>query len=137
MIERIHHIDFVVRDLELAIDRWTRLLDRSPRDREELPGRGVVLARFQVGEIWIILVQPTRDDSPVQTYLNTFGEGFFHIAWAVEDLEVEAERLHETGLAGVSDQPRRGVEGWRLLDIDAGAMFGVMSQLVEERGACR
>ena len=36
--------------------------------------RGIDLARFRIGETWLILVQPTRADSPVAAYLEQHGE---------------------------------------------------------------
>ena len=131
MVERVHHIDFVVRDLDAATARYSSILGVEPRSREELPDRGIHLVRFEVGGIWIILVQPVRDDSPVRAFLDRYGEGFFHIAYKVDDLDQEAERLAGEGVK--LGQPRRGVEGWKLLDIDMGETFGAYSQLVEER----
>ncbi len=77
MVERVHHIDFVVRDLDAATARYSSILGVEPRSREELPDRGIHLVRFEVGGIWIILVQPVRDDSPVRAFLDRYGEGFY------------------------------------------------------------
>lgn len=132
MIERVHHIDFVVRDLDAAIDHWTRLLGRLPRARETLEGRGVELARFDVGGIWIILVQAVDPASPVQEFLERHGEGFFHLAFAVEDVEAEVSRLARDGFTGALPELRSGVMGWRLVDIPAERNLGAMVQLTEE-----
>ena len=128
---RIHHIDVVVRDLESATERFRRILGIEPRGRETLASRGIDLARFRVGETWLILVQPTRDDSPVATYLRQHGEGFFHMAIEFEDVEAKARALEQSGIRLVQPYPRAGVDGWKLVDIDLGETFGAMIQLVE------
>lgn len=132
MIERVHHIDFVVRDLEAAAVRFARLLGRQAGPRERLADRGVELVRFEVGNVWLILVQPVRQDSPVQAFLDKHGEGFFHIAFAVGRVAAEAERLLAEGIDLVDEHPRRGVEGWQLLDVAPDESLPVCTQLVQD-----
>jgi methylmalonyl-CoA epimerase len=108
------------------------VLGVNPGERESLPQRGVELVRFRIGESWLILVQPIRDDSPVMDFLNRHGEGFFHIALEFEDVEEAASVLRERGVQLASDAPRRGVEGWLLVDVDPAETSGTMIQLVEQ-----
>ena len=131
MIRSVHHIDFVVRDLERATERYRLILGCEPHQRESLPDRGVDLARFRVGDLWVILVQPTREDSPVMAFLREHGEGFFHIAYQVDDVERTSRSLASAGLGLVNETPRRGVEGWKLVDLEMADSCGVMTQLVE------
>ena len=132
MVERVHHIDFVVRDLDEAVAKYSQILGRKPRAREQLEYRGVELARFEVGDIWIILVQPIRDDSPVRAFLDQHGEGFFHIAYKVTDVVEEAQRIKDSGVRLVNVAPRPGVEGWKLIDLAMEDTAGVLTQLIEE-----
>lgn len=133
MVRRVHHIDFVVRDLEAAARRYREILGVEPRERERLDDRGVELVRFELGDVWIILVQPVKADSPVAAFLERHGEGFFHIAYKVDNVADEAERLGAADIA-LAGPPRKGVEGWRLLDLEPSATFGVYTQLIEEPG---
>lgn len=132
MVEKVHHIDFVVRDLDAAAARFTTILGIAPRSREKLLNRGIELVRFEVGDLWIILVQPVREDSPVGAFLDRHGEGFFHIAYLVADVEAEAERLRGENIRLADKLPRRGVEGWKLVDLEMAETFGVYTQLVED-----
>ena len=134
MVRRIHHLDVVVRDLDRAVDRYRRILGTGPLGRESLPHRGIDLARFRLGESWLILVQPTRADSPVAAFLEENGEGFFHIAFQVEDVESWSRSLEEQGIRPANREPRRGVEGWKLVDLEVDDTFGMMTQLVEDAG---
>jgi methylmalonyl-CoA/ethylmalonyl-CoA epimerase len=132
MIQRLHHIDFVVRDLDRAANRFAAIFGVEPLERERLEDRGVELVRFDIGGLWIALVQPTRDDSPVRAFLDHHGEGFFHIAFKVEDVEREAARIEGDGIRLVNRAPRLGVEGWKLVDLEMGDTFGVSTQLIQE-----
>ncbi len=132
MVQRIHHIDFVVRDLERATELYRRILGREPLERESLPSRGIDLVRFRVGETWIILVQPLGDEGPVADFLSRHGEGFFHIAYQVDgDVERVGRSLAEEGIGVVNPEPRLGVEGWKLVDLEIEDTLGAMIQLVE------
>ena len=135
MIERAHHVDFVVRDIDRATERFAAIFGRRPLERERLDDRGVEVVRFDVGGLWIALVQPTREDSPVQAFLDRYGEGFFHIAFKVEDVEAEATRIESEGIGLVNRIPRIGVEGWKLVDLQMDDTFGVYTQLIEEDDA--
>jgi methylmalonyl-CoA epimerase len=127
----IHHIDYVVRDLDRAIAQYQRLFHVHFGPREDLESRGVALARFQLGDIWVVLVQPVRSDSPVQHFLDEHGEGFYHIAYRVKDAANAASGLKASAVKLINEEPRRGVDGWKLVDLDMTETFGVMTQLVE------
>lgn len=132
MLERVHHIDFVVRDLAAAAERFATIFNRQPLPRERLEHRGVELVRFDLGNLWIILVRPFRVDSPVMEYLERHGEGFFHVAYLSDDVGAEARRLVASGIRLATSEPREGVDGWKLVDLAMADTFGVMTQIIEE-----
>lgn len=134
-LKRIHHIDYVVRDLDRAILQYRTLFGVPFERRERLENRGVELARFRLGETWIVLVQPTQPDSPVQKFLQKHGEGFFHIAYEVESLGAMVSDLKAKGVKLMKDSPRQGLEGWQLADLELDETFGLMTQLVDSASA--
>jgi len=130
-LKGIHHIDYVVRDLDRAVAQYRKLFNVPLEKRERLESRGVDLARFRLGNTWIVLVQPIREDSPVKRFLDEHGEGFYHIAYEVEDLAGMVAHLQRNDVKLMNDSPRRGLEGWKLVDIDPDETFGLMTQLVD------
>lgn len=128
MIQGVHHINFIVRDLEAAVVRWERILGRGVDSRDRLAERGVDIARFDLGGTWVVLVQPTGPGAPAE-YLAANGEGFFLMALGVKSLEAEAERLGPSLLHG---ETRTGLDGWRVRDLDVGRTFGAQLQIAEE-----
>lgn len=129
MAHSIHHLNFIVRNLEAAIPVWERILGRPVSRRDELQERGVIAARFRLGDSWLVLVQPTRDDSVPGRFLAAHGEGFFLLSFGVDSLVDELERL---GDAAFSGQVREGADGWQVRDLDPALVGGVQLQFTEE-----
>jgi methylmalonyl-CoA/ethylmalonyl-CoA epimerase len=132
MIQRIHHINFIVRDLASAIPAWERILDREVTSRDRLEERGVDIARFDLGQTWIVLVQPTRSGTVPAAHLEQHGEGFFLMSLETDSLQDEVGRLGEAMFDGVE---RDGLDDWQVRDVDVAGMFGARVQLVESGGS--
>ncbi len=129
MSAAIHHINFIVHDLDAAVPVWERLLDMPVMARERLERRGVRTARFRTGGVWLILVQPLRADSVPGRFLAEHGEGFFLLSLSSADLDAEAQRLGEDWFDG---PVRTGLDGWQLRDVDPCRSFGVQVQFTSE-----
>lgn len=129
MSSRIHHINFLVRDLEAALPAWERLLGRPADARDRLEARGVLIARFRLGDAWLALVQPYRPGTAPARHLEEHGEGFFLLSLAVDDLDAEIRRLGDSAFDGPE---RQGAQGWRIRDLDAAALGGVLLQFAED-----
>lgn len=131
MIRGVHHLNFLVRDLDEAVRRYERSLGVEILRRDELPGRGVLTARFRAGDTWIVLVQPVADGEPMR-HLERHGEGFYLISYEVDDVLRAAATARLAGVQTTSDAPRAGLDGWQVVDIDAKAMNGVSVQLCQD-----
>ena len=131
-IKKIHHINFLVRDLDSAINRYRELFDVEQFVVESLPGRGVKTARFALGEQWVVLVQPTDPEGVPGQHLHKHGEGFFLISYAVADLDKAAQRIKSHGGEMMHAQPRKGLEDWAIWDIGVKETFGVQTQICEQ-----
>ena len=127
MIHSVHHINFLVRDLDAAVAKYERLLDRTVDSRDVLPDRGVNIARFNLGGTWIVLVQTTRSGTTSARHLEQHGEGFFLMSLEVDSLENEAQRLGDDAFATPS---RTGLEDWVVRDLDAVETCGAQLQYV-------
>lgn len=132
----IHHIDFIVSDLDRAIEVYETILETKVKKRVHFESRGVELAWFVVQEIRIILVCPTSGVGPVAEFARENGEGFFHIAYAVPDLSESIDRMERRGIRR-SGGKRKGVEGWDLVDLNSADTFGALVQLVEDTESLR
>ena len=131
-VSGVHHINFVVHDLDSAEQRYRQLLGLEPAIRENLPTRGVRTARFRLGDVWLVLVQPLSDTGEPARHLREHGEGFFLISFAVNDLDEAMSELQQKGTDFTSDRPREGLQGWRVIDYDPAQTPGVLLQLTED-----
>ena len=128
MVRRIHHINFIVRDLEAAISSYEEILGMAVTSRDRLEERGVEVARFRLAESWLILVQPVRPGTAPARHLESHGEGFFLMSLEVDSLVAEKERL---GAQMYSGTERSGLDDWRVIDMKIDKTFGAQLQLVE------
>lgn len=109
----IHHVNFIVRDLERACARFEKMLGLSKFEIVDHAPRGAHVARSRVGETWFVLVAPYDPDSVPGRYLEEHGEGFFLLSLAVDEL----------------DDARAGILDWRVRDL--GELHGALFQLTE------
>ncbi|MBK6598776.1 MAG: VOC family protein [Proteobacteria bacterium] len=133
MLQGVHHLNFLVHDVDAAANKYAALFGVAVGEREELIARGVVTRRFRCGTTWIVLVQPTRADSLPARRLAARGEGLFLVSFAVADVDVAAAAVRAAGGQTTTDEPRTGLDCWRIIDIDPGDLFGADVQLCEER----
>ena len=131
MLKKIYHLGYAVEDLNAAARFYRQYFGAVTSEPEEVEEQGVVATMFDVGESKIELVQPTRPDSPVGKFLAEKGEGFHHVAFQVEDLEVILKELKENGVELIDDVPRVGAGGARVAFLHPKGILGVLTELVE------
>lgn len=122
---RIHHINFVVRDLDVAISEFEAKLGLQPFTNFDHAMRGSRIAKSRIGDTAFVLVCPYDEQSVPGRFLNEHGEGFFMLSLGVDDLDSAIGQLPEHGPV------RDGIDGWRVADI--GVWFGADLQLTDDR----
>ena len=128
--QRIHHINFIVRDLAEATANYERILGVDPFIVVNHPLRGASAARTRVGECWLVLVCPHDAESVPGRFLAEHGEGFFLLSLGVKDLAQTIEQLSSDGVKCTDTNAREGILDWRVADI--GALHGALMQLTED-----
>ena len=131
MLNRIYHLGYAVEDIEAASEFYRENFGATPGEPEVVEEQGIVATMFRVGESGIELVQPTRPDSPVRKFLAKRGEGFHHVAFEVEDLQVALAKLKRNGVKLIDEEPRRGAGGMKIAFVHPEGAFGVLTELVE------
>jgi methylmalonyl-CoA/ethylmalonyl-CoA epimerase len=133
MLDSVHHINILVRDLERARARFSQAMGVEFGPTETLAARGAVATRARIGATWLVLVQPTDPAGVPGQRLAARGEGVFLISFGVADLDAAIASLAARGVACTSSEPRRGLDDWRVIDTVLGGEFGVDLQLCEAR----
>jgi methylmalonyl-CoA/ethylmalonyl-CoA epimerase len=127
---RIHHINFVVHDLEEAITHFERALGVDSFEVIDHRPRGARVARTRIGESWLVLVSPYDPVSVPGRHLAQHGEGFFLLSLGYEDIVQQLESLDACGVEAMDKVPRDGILDWRVADV--GDLHGARLQLIHD-----
>ena len=127
-MRRIHHINLVVAALDGVVERIAAVTGVAPNGVEILESRGVALQRFDLAGTWLVLVAPTRPDSPAAAWLERHGPGLFLISFEADSIESALDELDAHGIAPAGPV-RRGLDDWRVVDLAADVFGGLPVQL--------
>jgi methylmalonyl-CoA epimerase len=133
MVGHIDHIGIVVQDLEASMARYQTLLGLALKEIEEVEVEGALLrvAFFPVGSTNIELVHTTATSGLAADFLRNHGEGIHHIAFAVQDLASEFDRLRESGVSFLWDRIIPGSRGSQVAFFQSEEFNGVYIELVQ------
>jgi methylmalonyl-CoA/ethylmalonyl-CoA epimerase len=132
MALNVHHLGIAVDDLDAAILVYADLFGATLEHRERVEDQGVEAASLRVGESRIELLQPLGPDTPVGRFLAKRGPGMHHMAFEVEDLTAELERLKAHDVVLIDEQPRRGMFGLQVAFVHPESTGGVLAEFVSD-----
>ena len=130
-LKSIHHINFIVENLEEAMGKYQAFLGLGPFEVENLPERGARTARLNLGGTWLVVVSPTRPDSVPGRFLASQGEGFFLLSFGVSDLNSALGYYERKGLLSEGAGIRNGLMDWRVVDLQTENLLGSKFHLTE------
>jgi methylmalonyl-CoA/ethylmalonyl-CoA epimerase len=131
-LTEIDHVAIAVRDLDAATRWYEETLGATVSHRERIEPDGVEEALLKVGDSYVQLLTPTRDDSPVARYLERHGEGIHHVGYRVTDCAAALESMRAAGATVIDASPRRGSRGTTVAFVHPKSAFGALVELVEE-----
>ncbi len=111
MLRKIEHIGIAVKDINTSNKIFEDVLGVAPYKQEKVESEQVLTSFFQIGDSKIELLQATHPDSAIAKFLEKNREGMHHIAFDVEDIHSEIERLITLGYRMINDQPKQGADG--------------------------
>ena len=132
MAVSIHHLGIAVDDLDAAILVYADLFGATLEHRERVEEQGVEAASLVVGESRIELVAPLAPDTPVGKFLAKRGPGMHHVAFEVDDVAAELDRLAAAGTQLIDERPRRGFGGLEVAFVHPESTGGVLAELVRD-----
>ena len=130
----LDHIAIAVEDLGEAVSWYVEKLGFKARDRRLTQGAhsAMLSAVLTAGKAVVVLVQGTSRESPITKFIEEFGPGVQHVAFAVSNLDEAIQRL-ETA-RGAADTPVIEDEGIRQVFLRRDPGSGVRVELIERRG---
>ena len=133
MLDKIEHLGIAVKSIETSDNLFAKLLGTQPYKQEAVEREGVKTSFFSIGESKIELLEATHPDSPIAKFIEKKGEGIHHIAFAVEDIRAEVERLKAKGFIFISEEPKDGADNKLVVFLHPKSTNGVLVELCQEK----
>jgi methylmalonyl-CoA/ethylmalonyl-CoA epimerase len=131
-VKKIEHIGIAVKSLENSNALFAKLFGEPHYKVEEVESEGVKTSFFKVGENKIELLEATKETSPIAKFIEKKGEGIHHIAFDVEDIESEIERLKGEGFVVLNETPKKGADNKLVAFLHPKTTNGVLIELCQE-----
>lgn len=132
MLLKIEHIGIAVKDIKSSNELFTKLFGKTPYKLEAVESEGVSTSFFMMGESKIELLEATKADSAIAKFIEKKGEGIHHIAFEVEDIYAEMERLQKEGFTLLATEPKRGADNKLIVFLHPKSSNGVLVELCQE-----
>lgn len=132
MVNKIEHIGIAVKQLSEAEKTFRAILGVDAYKKESVESEGVSTSFFKSGPNKIELLEATRPDSPIARFIEKKGEGIHHIAFDVEDIEIEMKRLQAEGFTLLNETPKKGADNKLVCFIHPKESHGTLIELCQE-----
>ena len=131
-MKKVEHIGIAVKSFTSSIPLFEKLLNTSCYKTELVESENVNTAFFRQGETKIELLESIDPDGVVAKFIEKKGEGVHHIAFDVENIESEMERLKNEGFILLNDKPKKGADNKLVCFLHPKSTNGVLIELCEE-----
>ena len=131
-MKKIEHLGIAVKNMEDSNALFEKLLGVAPYKQEEVASEGVMTSFFQNGPNKIELLAATETDGPIAKFLEKKGEGIHHVAFEVEDIVAEMERLKKEGFTLLNEKPKKGADNKLVAFVHPKTANGVLVELCQE-----
>jgi methylmalonyl-CoA/ethylmalonyl-CoA epimerase len=131
-MKKIEHIGIAVKNLKESNLLFAKLLGEQHYKIEEVLSEGVKTSFFKSGPNKIELLEATTSESPIAKFLDKKGEGIHHIAFAVEDIVFEINRLKSEGFTVLNDTPKKGADNKLVVFLHPKTTNGVLIELCQD-----
>jgi methylmalonyl-CoA/ethylmalonyl-CoA epimerase len=128
-MKRLDHIAVAVPNLEEAVQFYESALGLRLICIETVEEQGVRVAKLDVGNTHIELLEPLSPDTPVGRFLASRGAGLHHICLGVEDINEDLEKLKKKNIRLIDNEAKIGAEGAKIAFVHPKATGGVLMEL--------
>ena len=107
---KVEHIGIAVKDLQISIPLFEKLLGSPCYKTEKIEGEQVNTAFFLQQNSKIELLESTDPSGVIAKFIDKKGEGMHHIAFEVPNIIEEMERLKKEGFTLLNESPKIGAD---------------------------
>jgi methylmalonyl-CoA/ethylmalonyl-CoA epimerase len=143
---KLHHICLVVKDIDqtqacyesLGIGPWEAYPPLAEYQELDVPSvEGFMSLKYRIcnlPNIQLQLCEPTDDPSPQRTFLDTKGEGVFHIGFEVPDADAAESEAREMGIPVLMRGRRENGTGFTYYDTAEQAAVVLLTRATNQTG---
>ncbi len=129
---KVEHIGIAVKDLTNSIPLFEKLLNTGCYKTETVDSENVNTAFFKQGETKIELLESNHPEGVIAKFIDKKGEGMHHIAFEVEDIVAEMDRLKNEGFVLLNNEPKKGADNKLVCFLHPKGTSGVLMELCQE-----
>jgi methylmalonyl-CoA/ethylmalonyl-CoA epimerase len=130
---KLEHIGIAVKSLGVSDELFAKLLGKESYKQESVEREDVVTSFYAAGESKIELLEASKEESPIAKFIDKKGEGIHHLAFGVEDIHAEVERLKKEGFQFISEEPKEGADNKLVVFLHPKSTNGVLVELCQEK----
>ena len=131
---RLDHIAIAVANLEEALQIWRDQLGLEHFETEIVEEQGVRVAKLNLGNTHLELLEPLSEETPVGRFLKQRGPGLHHLCMGVDDIVSQLDTLKESGTKLIDQQPKLGASGASIAFVHPKSTGGVLLELSQPAG---
>ena len=132
-MHKVEHIGIAVKELSVSVPLFEKLLNSPCYKTESVESEKVNTAFFKAGETKIELLESTDPTGVIAKFIDKKGEGLHHIAFDVQDIHAEIERLKKEGFIVLGDAPKVGADNKLVCFLHPKSTNGVLVELCQEK----
>ena len=133
MFRKIEHLGIAVTNIHEALKIYEDLLGKSCYKTEVVESEFVKTAFIQVGESKIELLEATNSESSIAKFLEKKGQGFHHVAFDVENIDYEIDRLLALGFELIHKSPKDGADNKLIAFLHPKSTNGLLVEICQEK----
>ncbi|MFM2326895.1 MAG: methylmalonyl-CoA epimerase [Bacteroidota bacterium] len=127
------HIGIAVKNLAISIPLFEKLLNSQCYKTEMVDSEKVNTAFFKLGDTKIELLESTDPNGIIAKFIAKKGEGMHHIAFEVDDIYVEMERLKGEGFVLLNESPKAGADNKLVCFLHPKGTNGVLIEICQKK----
>lgn len=128
---QVEHIGIAVNSLATSMPLFEKLLNCQCYKTELVESEQVNTAFFRSGSTKVELLE-SAGAGVIASFLEKKGEGIHHIAFEVEDIAAEMQRLSSLGFIILNEAPKRGADNKLVCFLHPKTANGVLVELCQE-----
>ena len=129
---KIEHIGIAVKNFSTSINLFEKLLNTNCYKTEIVETENVNTAFFKQGDTKIELLESSTPDGVIAKFIERKGEGIHHIAFEVENILTEMQRLQNEGFVLLNTTPKKGADNKLVCFLHPKNTNGVLVELCQE-----